>query len=167
MSTKRLWLTGIAGLALAILGYYFSYANQTAKLRALEQSATPGLAWLKIEYHLSDTEFQRVSALHYGYISDCAERCREIDAKNAELQKLIAVSANVTPEIQRALDDAAKLRAACQGEMLKHFFEVSRIMPPEQGERYLDWVCDQTLMPQHSSMFPAAPPASAHEHFDR
>ena len=30
--------------------------------------------------------------------------------------------------------------------MLKHFFEVSRTMPPEQGRRYLTWVQEQTCL---------------------
>lgn len=164
MNMKRFWLIGIAGLAAALLGYYLIYANQTAKHRALEHGAAPDLAWLRMEYQLSDAEFQRVSTLHHAYVSACAARCRQIDAKNAELQKLIVNSSNVTPEIERLLDEAAKLRTACQTEMLKHFFEVSRAMPPEEGKRYLDWVCCQTLTPQHSSMIPAAVPHSAHEH---
>ncbi len=30
--------------------------------------------------------------------------------------------------------------------MLKHFFEVSRAMSPEQGRRYLAWVQEQTCL---------------------
>jgi hypothetical protein len=30
--------------------------------------------------------------------------------------------------------------------MLKHFMEVSRGMPPEQGRRYLAWVEQRTLL---------------------
>jgi hypothetical protein len=30
--------------------------------------------------------------------------------------------------------------------MLKHFQEVSRAMPPEQGRRYLAWVQEQTVL---------------------
>jgi hypothetical protein len=47
--------------------------------------------------------------------------------------------------------------------MLKHFVEVSRTMPPEQGQRYLDWICAQTLAPAHAAMAPG-PSAPAHEH---
>src|SRR3989442_1205638 len=126
---KRFWYIGLTGFALAVVGYCVIYANQTAKLREMEQSASPDLAWLKMEYHLSDTEFQRVSALHETYLYACMARCRKIDAKNAELQKLIATSTNVTPEIERTMAEAAQMRVECQTEMLKHFFEVSRAMP--------------------------------------
>ena len=43
----------------------------------------------------------------------------------------------MTPEAQQRLAEVAALRAKCQGNMLAHFYEVSRAMPPEQGRRYL------------------------------
>ena len=164
MKRTRIWLVGIAGLAAAALGYCAIYAAQTAKVREMEHCSVPDLAWLKMEFHLSDAEFQRVSALHDAYKTACAERCLKIDARNTELRKLVAASTTVAPEIERLLGETAKLRADCQAGMLKHFYEVSRAMPPEQGQRYLDWICAQTLMPSHSSMVPASPPAPAHEH---
>jgi hypothetical protein len=40
----------------------------------------------------------------------------------------------------------AQMRAECETEMLRHFLEVSRTMPVEQGKRYLAWVEQQTLL---------------------
>jgi hypothetical protein len=36
--------------------------------------------------------------------------------------------------------------------MLKHFFEVSRTMPPEQGKRYLAWVRENTCLRGEQAM---------------
>jgi hypothetical protein len=160
---KRLVSVGMAGLALACLSYFLVYCAATAPWRRLPQSATPGLAWLKEEFHLGDAEFQRIRQLHEAYLPACQERCRKIDAKNAELRGLIAKSGAVTPEAERALAEAAALRSECQAAMLKHFVEVSRAMPPEQGRRYLDWICARTLTPEHTTMAPSAT-APAHEH---
>jgi hypothetical protein len=55
-------------------------------------------------------------------------------------------SSTVTPEIQAVMADRARLRAECEAEMLKHFLEVSRTMPPEQGRRYLAWVQQLTIL---------------------
>ena len=44
---------------------------------------------------------------------------------------------------------------------LKYLDEKGKYVPPEQGKRYLDWICARTLAPQHDSMAPAA---AAHEH---
>lgn len=112
---------------------------------------------------MSDTEFLRISKLHESYSAGCAERCRRIDAKNAELRTLLAGTNTVTPAIAKALQEAAQLRAECQKEMLQHFYQVSRSMPPDEGRRYLAWVIGRTLGPQHATMT-FDTPAAEHEH---
>ena len=87
------------------------------------------------------------------YLAGCAERCHQIDLKNQELARLLAATNNVSPEIEKALGEAAQLRAQCQSQMLAHFYTVSRTMPPEQSQRYLAWVQSQTLLRDtHSGM---------------
>ena len=49
----------------------------------------------------------------------------------------LATATNVSPDIDQKLADIAGLRAQCQAAMLRHFVDVSRVMPPEQGRRYL------------------------------
>jgi hypothetical protein len=142
---KRPGVILLAGLAAAALGYCALYRLCTADARQMAHSETPELAWLKAEFHLSDAEFERIAALHESYLQGCAERCRLIDEKNAALRAMLARTNTVTPEIQKALADAALLRADCQRQMLQHFYEVSRSMPPEQGRRYLAWVQARTL----------------------
>ena len=119
----------------------------------MEQSKAPELLWLKQEFHLSDAEFKRISEMHEAYLTGCAERCRLIDQKNQEVARLLAATNNITPEIKKALNDAALLRADCQQKMLQHFYDVSRTMPPDQGQRYLAWVQQQTVSSDsHSQM---------------
>ena len=118
---RALWiLTG--GVALALLAYGGAYLVCSATSRCMMQSKAPELAWLQKEFHLSDAEFTRVSKLHESYLAGCAERCNRIDAKNAELEKLLAATNTVTPEIEKALHEAAQLRAECQKEMLQHCY---------------------------------------------
>jgi hypothetical protein len=33
--------------------------------------------------------------------------------------------------------------------MLRHFFQVSQTMPPEQGRRYLAWVKEKAFLPNY------------------
>ncbi len=163
MNTKRLLATALAGLAIAALGYYAAYSVGTARCRSMCQSPAPDLAWLKQEFHLGDAEFQRVVALHEAYRPACQDRCRLIDAKNAELRARLLQTGAVTPEVDRALAEAAGLRRNCQTAMLKHFVEVSRAMPPAQGRRYLEWICGQTLSPAHAAMMAGAGSVHVHE----
>ena len=134
------------GLVGAALAYCCVYLMGTTTPRALMRSAQPELAWLKHEFNLGDTEFTRISQLHAGYLPQCKERCQRIDEMNDKLSKTLASATQVTPEIEKLLSERAQMRATCQSEMLKHFFEVSRTMPPEQGQRYLAWVRNNTCL---------------------
>ena len=152
---KRPGIILLAGLALAALGYAGMYRAGTADSCCLVESKTPELAWLKQEFHLSDAEFTRISQMHEQYLSGCAERGHQIDLKNQELARMLAATNSITPQIQQALAESAQLQARCQAMMLQHFYEVSRVMPPEQGKRYLAWVQKETLLP--GQMVPTGP----------
>lgn len=136
-------LVGAFLCAAAFLGFYYA---GTASCRAMMRDAQPELAWLKKEFKLSDTEYARLTRLHEAYLPQCTQRCMRITEQNRQLQQLLANAATVSPEIQNLLAERAKTRAECEAEMLKHFIEVSRAMPPEQGHRYLEWVEQQTCL---------------------
>lgn len=149
---KRPWLIIIGGLILAGVAYACVYLQATAVQRAVAKSGRPELAWLQMEFQLTDAQLARVMELHNAYAPRCDEMCRTIDAKNAEIQKLLAATNIITPEIKQALAQAAEIRAECETAMLDHFYKVAATMPPEQAKRYLDWVQQQTLKP--SKMMP-------------
>lgn len=94
------------------------------------------LAWLRHEFHLSDSEMQRVRQLHEGYLPKCREMCERIAAKQQEVQAALATQ-NGASTAEQKLIELGTLRAQCQAQMLRHFEEVSRAMPAEQGKRYL------------------------------
>jgi len=134
------------GLVVGALAYCCVYFMGTTTPRALMQSAQPELAWLKREFNLGDAEFKRICELHAGYLPQCKKRCQRIDELNNALSSTLASATQVTPELEKLLSERAQIRANCQAEMLKHFFEVSRTMPPEQGKRYLAWVRENTCL---------------------
>ena len=157
---------GVTILALGIVGavvaYYCLYLLGTATPRAWLSSNQPELAWLKHEFNLSDSRFARISQLHEGYLPQCKERCRRIEELNNKLMKAIAATTQMTSEIEKLLAERARMRAECQAEMLKHFFEVSRTMPPDQGKRYLAWVQEQTCI--HERMMNHAEAGETNHH---
>jgi hypothetical protein len=95
------------------------------------------LAWLRHEFRLGEAAMQRVRQLHEGYVPKCHEICQLIAARKQELQAALEAGKGVTPEAEQKLAEIARLRVACQTQMLRHFHEVSLAMPPEQGRRYL------------------------------
>ena len=146
---KRSGLILVLGLALAGAAYCGFYFLGSAAERNLMESPVPELAWLRKEFNLNGAEFKRISELHAAYRPGCEERCRRIAAKNSELKALLAQTNALTLEIEKKLTEAAELRLECQRAMLKHFIEVSKTMPPEQGKRYLVWVEERTFLPDY------------------
>jgi hypothetical protein len=142
----------VLGLALAAAAYGCVYFFCTSSARSWERSSQPELAWMKEEFHLSDSEFKRISELHAAYLPQCMEVCRQIEAQNQRLKALLAATNHMTGEIESAIAESARLRGECQRNMLRHFYDVSRTMPPEQGRRYLAWVQERTFLESEGMM---------------
>jgi hypothetical protein len=128
-------LLGALVVAAAIFGGAFFVAQKVCAHRM----ADPGddLAWLRQEFDLNDAELARIRALHEGYLPKCGEMCAKIADKKGEVDQMLAGATEVTPLVEQRLVELGALRAQCQAHMLRHFVEVSRAMPPEQGRRYL------------------------------
>ncbi len=153
----------ILGIILAGVAYGSFYFAGTSRLRQMLQSPEPELAWLKQEYHLSQAEFARISNLHDAYLPQCGVRCQQVAEINVKLERALAGSTNVTPEIKSLLEERAQVLAKCQSEMLEHFYDVSRTMPPNEGKRYLVWVQQKTCL-QPVTMGGHAMPAATDHH---
>jgi hypothetical protein len=127
-------------LALVLAGAAVFFAgNRIAARWNMQQMAqtTDDLAWLRMEYRLSDAEMSRVRGLHQGYMVVCSNYCARIEAQKRELQLALNAGANAQKTVEAKLAEIGQLRAQCQAAMLQHFREVSQVMPPEQGRRYL------------------------------
>ena len=143
---KRAGFILLAGVVLFTAAFTGFYYFGTASCRAMMNEPQPELAWLRREFKLSNDEFDRIVKLHEAYLPRCAQRCARIAEQNRKLEVLLNQSSGITPEIRQLLADRAQTRADCEAEMLNHFLEVSRTMPPEQGRRYLLWVEQQTFL---------------------
>jgi hypothetical protein len=121
----------VAVLTLA-LAYYCSM-----KVCARHMAGTDDLAWLRHEFQLNDADMVRIRQLHEGYLPQCREYCARIASKRSELDEALLKEAGQTADLDQKLVELGTLRAQCQANMLKHFEEVSRAMPAEQGKRYL------------------------------
>ena len=152
------------GVIAAVVAYGCFYLMGTTGLREWQRSRQPELVWIKQEFKMSDAAFAQLSQLHEAYLPQCRERCRLIRQMNNKLGELLATTSDVTLEIESVLTERAKMRSECQTSMLKHFFEVSRTMPPEQGRRYLAWVQEQTCLREQMMNHDEAPRANTYTH---
>jgi hypothetical protein len=158
---KRAVIILTLGILLGVLGGAGVYCHETAAARAMLCCKNPELAWLQHEFQMTDDQLVHVQKLDADYQAGCAEMCRRIRTTNDLVRVEFASRATATPELQQLLAGAAQLRGECQWHMLEYCQAVSREMPPQQGKRYLQWVCDRVLsMPGDAAM----PNASASGH---
>jgi hypothetical protein len=159
MNRSLVILLGTLVLGAALFGgSYFAGQRACRMTRPADD-----LAWLRAEFHLNATEMARIQKLHEGYLPKCAEMCAQIAAKKAELETALTGTTNVNPAAQEKLAEVAALRAECQSQMLQHFIEVSRTMPPEEGRRYLAEMQRLTLG-FHEQTEQSMSGAAGHEH---
>jgi hypothetical protein len=133
MNRSLIILLGALVLGVALFGGSYFAGQRACRM----MSPVDDLSWLRTEFHLSGSELARIQKLHEGYLPKCAEMCAKIAAKKAELEAALNATTNLSPVAQQKLAEVAALRAQCQAQMLQHFIEVSRTMPPELGGRYL------------------------------
>jgi len=127
-------------------------------------SAGDDLTWLRQEFSLNDSDLQRIRQLHEGYLPKCREFCERIAAKSRELENMLATNNAVTAAVEQNIREIAALRADCQTGMLRHFQEVSAVMPPDQGRRYFAEM-QQLSLGQHQQFEHSMSPApAAHGH---
>jgi hypothetical protein len=143
---KRPLIILAAAICLGALGYCLAFKGGISRERAITRQTLPSLAWLKTEYQLSNEEFARICALHNAYTPGCTQMCNEIKLRNSRIQSLIASTNTVTSEIETNLKELSALRLECQIMMLRHFYEVSKSMPPGQAQRYIAEMERQTSL---------------------
>ena len=126
------------------------------------------LDWLRQEFHLGEPELARIRELHEGYLPVCHGFCGRIAAAKAEMLQALGPGTNVSPVVEQKLAEIGHLRALCQAAMLRHFAEVSRLMPEAQGTRYLTEMQRLTLggheQIEQSMTAPAEGPHEHHQH---
>jgi len=134
-SARFLLLAALVVVVVAGLAY------ACAKRLCSQRMTADDLGWLKREFRLSNAELAHVRELHQGYLPRCREMCAKIAAKQSEVEQALGRGEATDDK----LVELATLRAQCQAQMLRHFQEVSRAMPAEQGKRYLSEMQRLTL----------------------
>jgi hypothetical protein len=138
-----LFATIAAGLGAFWLCTFFG----TAGLRAVNSDRDAELVWLRREFRLTDPQFQRIQALHTAYAEKCDLMCQRIMNANAALDAAISRNKWVTPEIEQAIGEVARVQQECQLSMLAHIYEISAQMDPSSAEQYLKMMKQRIIQP--------------------
>lgn len=137
-SVKRGTLILLLASIAALIGYGVFYNCATAHSRAMLNMSQGELEWLREEFDLDNDQFATIQKLHNAHVAQCKELCQKVDANNANVLHLTAMSNQVTPEIKAALDIVAISEANCRAAMLAHIFTIAAQMPPQHRQQYID-----------------------------
>lgn len=114
-------------------------------------SLLPELQWLRASLDLTDSQFEKVQALHLAYQPKCAELCMRVHHSDQSLMEASAHSRTATEEVVKLMRERAELTQECQQAMLKHVYETAACMTPEQADKYLKTVLPHVLGTAHVS----------------
>lgn len=107
-------------------------------LRPRESPQEVGLRWLKDEYHLDDTTFEKVSALHRDYFRQCDKMCRQINEADRPLLWRARHRNRQPGELDAQLARDQSVCGDCEKAATEHLRQVAALMPGESGQRFLD-----------------------------
>jgi Spy/CpxP family protein refolding chaperone len=141
-------------IALAVLlgagAYVVSYGIARCTFCRVPDAHDPS-GWMRQEFHLTDAQYAQVQKLDAAYYPHCADMCDRIDQSHSALKNLIVASGAMTPEIEAALQKDSAVQQQCRADMLRHFYEVSQVMPPAEGKRYLQIMQALVVEPEKAS----------------
>jgi hypothetical protein len=127
----------LGALAAAIITFCAIHFLATRELHEMAAAPNGELEWLRREYHLNDSQLQKIETLHSAYAPVCDEMCRRIMEADSKLDRLVSENKEVTPEVQGAIADVGIVQDDCRTRMLAHLYEVSLQMDAAEGQRYL------------------------------
>ncbi len=135
-------LLGVASFCLVRWRQHLASHHHHAAAHRYAQHGAEGhhaeLDWLRDSLGVTDTQMQKIKALHVSYHPECERLTRRIEVSHAQLEQLTASSKTLTAELEAALKEHAEVHLECQKAMLKHFYATVDCLEPDQVKRYLE-----------------------------
>jgi hypothetical protein len=141
---KGLLILAIATIA-GVMAFCLMRSHKAAAVGGPLLDSMPELAWVRTELKLTDEQFAKVSQLHLAYRPKCMEMCHRISEARGKLEELSGKDRKLTPELDAALVDYARIHAECQRAMLSHLYETAAVLDGNQASRYLETMVPYAL----------------------
>jgi hypothetical protein len=71
--------------------------------------------------------------------------CRRIAEAHSRLESLSRTARGMTPELEAAIRDHARVHAECQQRMLEHLYQTAKLFDDQQAARYLETMVHHAL----------------------
>lgn len=129
------------GVCMFFCGWWIQRgAGSTKKFASESGNLLPELVWIRTSLNLTDSQFERVQALHLAYRPKCDELCRRIREADKKLLEVVKNAGESEADLTTALRARAEMRLACHQAMLAHVKGTAACMNSEQARQYLDTV---------------------------
>ncbi len=127
----------LVALAVGVAAFFITRSHQQSVHKEVLLDSLPELAWLRVDLKLTDDQFAKASELHIAYRPTCVEMCRNIAAAQTRLDSLARSARGMTPELETAIQESARVHAQCRTKMLEHLYQTASLLDDKQAARYL------------------------------
>lgn len=144
---KKGLLILIAAVLAGMAAYLVSFRSATHSTRSILETSDAEMGWLRHEFKLTPQQAETIRVLRDNYKPTCGRLCARVSASNQKLKELAYTNKTVTPEIAAALKETMAVQEECRREMLGHIYQVSAVMDPQSGARYVQMMLPYVVEP--------------------
>lgn len=137
----------VLSLALLTCVYCSVYRMMTTDAAEVMAADRPELEWLRREYSLSDQQFSEIKARHEQHDVICRELCMGLVDAQKRLEATVVKFPEMGAEVDAALADWEAQRELCRKAALRHMYDVSAVMAPEQAAAYRLRIYSKLIVP--------------------
>lgn len=135
----------VLALAAGVAAFFVTRSHQQAVHKEVLLDSLPELAWLRVDLKLTDDQFAKASELHLAYRPTCVTMCRNIADAQTRLEALARDARRMTPELEAAIQESARVHAQCRANMLEHLYQTADLLDDKQAARYLETMIPHAL----------------------
>jgi hypothetical protein len=144
---KKLLLLLAAALLAGGLACTLYYRHSVATVQVEDE-----MHWLRREFRLTDAQIAEVQRLDRAYRPICDGHCQDYVEAHQRLTAMLARSPAWTPEMGQTMERLYRVEMECHRDMLKHAYEVSTLMAPDEARRYLSMIESRVMLAPPAEM---------------
>jgi hypothetical protein len=141
-------ITAVVAIAALTCAVAFHLGGDPAVKEAVAKG--DAMAWLRTDFQLTDSQFEKIKQLHDSYSIVCEDHCRAIMEATRERDELKAKAADAAM-LAIAEQNVEKLRRICENAIAAHVRQCAALMSPESGQRYLALVLPKIVDFDHQA----------------
>lgn len=133
---RKLFAILVLGIVGGVLSFAWVRGHRAGAAEELVKQDGSDIAWLRMEFDLSDEQFAAIEQVHDDYRPLCARHCAAIIDAASEIRELEESGAGAD-ELAAAKQAVADLESVCNAATREHLHKVAALMSADDGRRFL------------------------------